>query len=141
MRISDWSSDVCFSDLYRSAPPSARSADDPSEYDDVKTAAAQSAPARPTAPARSPRSGDRGFRFGRWIVVLILLALALFTLWTLRGGSARLFVGDPVSVPLLEVSPPVAGNLPQSRALARALDGKLRDGLRRFAMVDQIGRA
>src|SRR3546814_7384700 len=57
---------------YRSAPPSARSADDPSEYDDVKTAAAQSAPARPTAPARSPRSGDRGFRVGRGIVVLIL---------------------------------------------------------------------
>src|SRR3546814_5587874 len=31
---------------YRSAPPSARSADDPSEDDDVKTAAAQSAPDR-----------------------------------------------------------------------------------------------
>src|SRR3546814_14136731 len=38
----------------------------------------------------------------------------------------------------LEVSPPVAGNLPQSRALARALDGKLRDGLRRFDMVDLL---
>src|SRR3546814_9253539 len=45
---------------------------------------------------------------------------------------------SPVSVPLLEVSPPVAGNLPQSRALARALDGKLRDGLRRFDMVDLL---
>ena len=120
---------------YRSAPPSARSADDPADEDDVKTATTPPAPAYPPAPARR---GDRGSRFGRWIVVLLLLALALFTLWTLRGGSSRLFVGDPVPVPLLEVSPPVAGNLPQSRALARALDGKLRDGLRRFDMVDLL---
>ena len=41
-------------------------------------------------------------------------------------------------VPLLEVSAPAAGNLPQSRALARALDGKLRDGLRRFDLVDLL---
>src|SRR3546814_14842010 len=66
------------------------------------------------------------------------MALALFTLWTLRGGSSRLFVGDPVSAPLLEVRPPLAGNSPQSRALARALDGKLRDGLRRFELVDLL---
>jgi tetratricopeptide (TPR) repeat protein len=123
---------------YRSAPPSARSADDPPEGDDVKAAAVQSGLARTTAHARPSRPGGRGSRFGRWIVVLILLALALFTLWTLREGSGRLFVGDPVPVPLLEVSPPVAGNLPQSRALARALDGKLRDGLRRFELVDLL---
>ncbi|HWV60716.1 MAG TPA: tetratricopeptide repeat protein, partial [Sphingopyxis sp.] len=120
---------------YRSVPPSARSVDDPADEDDVKAAAAPSGSARP---ARHVRPGSRGSRFGRWIVVLILLALALFTLWTLRGGSARLFVADPVPVPLLEVSPPVAGNLPQSRALARALDGKLRDGLRRFELVDLL---
>ena len=123
---------------YRSAPPSARSADDPPEGDDVKAAAVQSGLARTTAHARPSRPGGRGSRFGRWIVVLILLALALFTLWTLREGSGRLFVGDPVPVPLLEVSPPVAGNLPQSRARARALDGKLRDGLRRFELVDLL---
>ena len=120
---------------YRSAPPSARSADDPAEEGDVKAATAPAAPVHPRAPSRT---GDRGSRFGRWIVVLMLLALALFTLWTLREGSGRIFAGDPVPVPLLEVSPPVAGNLPQSRALARALDGKLRDGLRRFDMVDLL---
>ncbi|SBV33578.1 Tetratricopeptide TPR_4 [uncultured Sphingopyxis sp.] len=120
---------------YRSAPPSARSADDPAEEGDVKAATAPATPVHRRAPSRP---GDRGSRFGRWIVVLILLALALFTLWTLREGPGRLFAGDPVPVPLLEVSPPVAGNLPQSRALARALDGKLRDGLRRFDMVDLL---
>ncbi|MBR2171199.1 tetratricopeptide repeat protein [Sphingopyxis sp.] len=119
---------------YRAAPPSARSADDATGDDDVKTAGAAR---RPGAPGVVRRAPDRGAHFGRWIVVLILLALALFTLWTLRGGD-RLFVGDPVPVPLLEVSAPAAGNLPQSRALARALDGKLRDGLRRFDLVDLL---
>ncbi|QCB55903.1 tetratricopeptide repeat protein [Sphingopyxis sp. PAMC25046] len=121
---------------YRSAPPSSRSADGAEDEDDVKAATL-----RPAA-AHSPTSGRvsraRGSRFGRWIVVLILLAVALFTLWTLREGSGRLFAGDPVPVPLLEVSPPMAGNLPQSRALARALDGKLRDGLRRFDLIDLL---
>ena len=123
---------------YRSAPPSGRSADDPADEDDVKAAAVPPAPARSPSPGRPSRTRDHGYRFGRWIVVLVLLALALFTLWTLRGGSGRLFVGDPVPVPLLEVSPPAAGNLPQSRALARALDGKLRDGLRRFDLIDLL---
>ena len=120
---------------YRSAPPSARSADDQAGDDDVKAATVPAAPADPRARSRP---GDRGSRFGRWLVVLILMALALFTLWTLRGGSSRLFVGDPVPAPLLEVRPPLAGNSPQSRALARALDGKLRDGLRRFELVDLL---
>ena len=123
---------------YRSAPPAARSAEDPAGGGDVKAATALAGSGRPTpsGPARSPRDG--GARFGRWVVALILLALALFTLWTLRGGPDRLFVGDPVPVPLIEVSAPVAGNLPESRALARALDGKLRDGLRRFELVDLL---
>lgn len=120
---------------YRSAPPSARSAADPAGDDDVKAATGASGAA---VPGGVRRTHDRGGRFGRWVVVLILLGLALFTLWTLRGGSERLFVGDPVPVPLLEVSAPVAGNMPESRALARALDGKLRDGLRRFDLVDLL---
>ncbi|MHA4837979.1 tetratricopeptide repeat protein [Sphingopyxis sp. MSC1_008] len=123
---------------YRSAPPSARSADDPAGEDDVKTAGAAGAAGRTAGPGGVRRAPDRGARFGRWIVVLILLALALFTLWTLRGGADRLFVGDPVAAPLLEVSAPAAGNSPESRALARALDGKLRDGLRRFDLVDLL---
>ncbi|MBO9696080.1 MAG: tetratricopeptide repeat protein [Sphingopyxis sp.] len=120
---------------YRSAPPSSRSADEAGHGDDVKAAAEPAGP--PGAGGVSARR-RQGPHFGRWIVVLILLALALFTLWTLRGEADRLFAGDPVPVPLLEVSPPAAGNLPQSRALARALDGKLRDGLRRFDLVDLL---
>ncbi|MBE1529437.1 hypothetical protein GGC65_003893 [Sphingopyxis sp. OAS728] len=123
---------------YRSAPPAARAGDEPADDGDVKTAAASAAAVRPAAPTVAPRPRDRGARFGRWLVALVLLALALFTLWALRGGSDRLFVGDPVPVPLLEVSAPVAGSLPESRALARALDGKLRDGLRRFDLIDLL---
>jgi len=123
---------------YRSPPPPARSAEDPADDGDVKASAAPAVPGRPSVSGGTAGRRDRGARFGRWLVVLVLLALALFTLWTLRGGSDRLFVGDPVPVPLIEVSAPVAGNMPQSRALARALDGKLRDGLRRFDMIDLL---
>jgi tetratricopeptide (TPR) repeat protein len=123
---------------YRSAPPSARSVEEPAETGDVKAAAAPAGSGRlpPPGQPRIPRDG--GARFGRWVVALVLLMVALFTLWTLRGGPDRLFVGDPVAVPLLEVSAPAAGNLPESRALARALDGKLRDGLRRFDLIDLL---
>jgi len=123
---------------YRSAPPAARSAEEPAEAGDVKAATASAGSGRlsPSGQGRSPHDG--GARFGRWIVAIVLVMLALFTLWTLRGGPDRLFVGSPVAVPLLEVSAPAAGNLPESRALARALDGKLRDGLRRFDMIDLL---
>ena len=124
---------------YRSAPPAARAGDEPADDNDVKTASgAVGGAGRAAVLAGVARPRDRGARFGRWLVALVLLALALFTLWALRGGSDRLFVGDPVPVPLIEVSAPAAGNLPESRALARALDGKLRDGLRRFDLVDLL---
>lgn len=123
---------------YRAAPPSARSADEPAVADDVKTAALAAATGRSPGSGGAHRRHDGGPRFGRWIVVLVLLGLALLTLWMLRGGPGQLFVSDPVSVPLLEVSAPAAGNSPESRALARALDGKLRDGLRRFELVDLL---
>ncbi len=121
---------------HRSAPPT-RSADDPAGESDVKAAAAATAATGPAAPGTArPRQG--GARYGRWAVVLALLVLALSALWTLRGGPGRLFVSDPVPVPLVELSAPAAGNSPQSRALARALDGKLRDGLRRFDLIDLL---
>ena len=122
---------------YRSAPPSSRSADDREGDDDVKASASTMA-ARSSAGGGAHSRRQRGSHLGRWVVVLALLALALFTLWTLREGPDRLFVGEPVPVPLLEVSVPAAGNSPESRALARALDGKLRDGLRRFDLVDLL---
>lgn len=124
---------------YRSAPPAARAGDEPADEDDVKTATVAPASGRgPVPPGGAAQPRDREPRFGRWVVALILLGLAVLALWTLRGGPDRLFVGDPVPVPLVEVSAPVAGNLPQSRALARALDGKLRDGLRRFDLIDLL---
>lgn len=119
---------------HRSAPP-VRSLDQAAEENDVKAAAGLR---RPAGPRGAERSQDDGPHYGRWIVALALLAIALAALWSLRGGPGRLFVGDPAPVPLLEISAPVAGNLPQSRALARALDGKLRDGLRRFDLIDLL---
>lgn len=118
---------------YRTAPPAARSADDPDPADDVKAAAEAPGGIAPPADRRS-----RGGRFGRWIVALLLVALALLALWALRDDTRRLFASDPVPVPLLEIRPPESGNLPESRALARALDGKLRDGLRRFDLVNLL---
>ena len=123
---------------YRAAPPSARSADELAVGGDVKAAPFAAASGRPPVSGGSHRRPDGSPHFGRWIVVLILFGLALLTLWMLRGGSDRLFLSDPVPVPLLEVSAPAAGNSPESRALARALDGKLRDGLRRFELVDLL---
>ncbi len=120
---------------YRSTPPASRAPGDAEGSDDVKASPPSAGATRSPAVASRRRQGPH---FGRWIVVLILLALALFALWTLRGEAGRLFVGDPVPVPLLEVSPPAAGTQPLSRALARALDGKLRDGLRRFDLVDLL---
>jgi tetratricopeptide (TPR) repeat protein len=120
---------------HRSAPPM-RTADDPPVDDDVKAATAVAPPSARPPVSGAGRPQGSGPRYGRWLVVLALLALALSALWTLRGGPDRLFVSDPVPVPLLEVSAPAAGNSPESRALARALDGKLRDGLRRFDLVD-----
>lgn len=119
---------------YRTAPPPpARSADDPDPADDVKAATA--APGGIAPPA--DRSAGAG-RFGRWIVAALLAALALLALWALRDDAHRLFASDPVPVPLLEIRPPDSGNLPESRALARALDGRLRDGLRRFDLVNLL---
>ena len=120
---------------YRAAPP-ARSADEQAGDSDVK-ASVGTTPGVPRGPGTlsSPAGAPR---YGRWVMALALFALALTMLWMLRGGSDRLFVGNPVAMPLLEVTAPAAGNSPQSRALARALDGKLRDGLRRFDLVDLL---
>ena len=118
---------------YRSAPPPARSTDDPDPADDVKAAPeALGGIASPEGRRADAR------RFGRWIVVLLLVALALLALWALRDDTRQLFSSDPAPVPLLEIRPPESGNLPESRALARALDGKLRDGLRRFDLVNLL---
>lgn len=119
---------------HRSSPPAARGTEGPDGDDDVKTAAA--AIGGDAVPPTAASSG--GGRFGRWIVALLLLALAFLALWALRGEAPRLLGRDPVPEPLLEISAPESGNLPESRALARALDGRLRDGLRRFDLIDLL---
>lgn len=120
---------------YRVAPPS-RSVQGGDDNGDVKAATDDGG--TPQLPGLVSRSPSPAPRYGRWVVALVLLVLAVLALWTLRSGSDRLFVNDPVPVPLLDVSAPVAGNTPQSRALARAVDGKLRDGLRRFDLIDLL---
>lgn len=121
---------------HRIAPP-ARSADEQVSHDDVMPSDGGNAARVPHgAGTLHPPIGAP--RYGRWVMAMVLFALALAMLWMLRGGSDRLFVSDPVPIPLLEVGAPTAGNSSQSRALARALDGKLRDGLRRFDLVDLL---
>lgn len=120
---------------HRVAPPS-RSGDDFGGDGDVKATLLADHASNSGAPGLAGRPATAAPRYGRWASVLVLLAIAIFTLWALRGGPDRLFVSDPAAVPLLEVSAPVSGNTPQSRGLARALDNRLRDGLRRFELVD-----
>ena len=122
---------------YRVAPPS-RSIDATEAVGDVKEAMGAEGAGTPRVPGTASQARAPAARYGRWVVALVLLALAVFALWTLRSGPERLFVGAPVPVPLLEVSAPVAGSTPPSRALARALDSKLRDGLRRFDLIDLL---
>ena len=119
---------------YRVAPPS-RSIDEAGTAGDVKAATGADRAGASIPPGVASRPQAAGPRYGRWVVALVLLALAIFTLWSLRGGPDRLFVSDSKPMPLLA---PVAGSTPPSRALARALDGKLRDGLRRFDLVDLL---
>lgn len=120
---------------HRVSPP-ARSFDASESGSDVKAAASGDQAGAPRAPGTT--STGTAPRYGRWFVAILLLALALFALSALRSGPDRLFVGAPAAMPLLEVSAPVSGNTPPSRALARALDSKLRDGLRRFDMVELL---
>ncbi|HEV7342587.1 MAG TPA: tetratricopeptide repeat protein [Sphingopyxis sp.] len=121
----------------RIAPPS-RSGDDAGAVHDVKTAADTDGTGAPRAPGDTGSAHAGGPRYGRWVVALVLLAVAIVALWSLRSGPDRLFVSDPKPMPLLELSAPVSGNTAASRAVARALDGKLRDGLRRFDLVDLL---
>ena len=120
---------------HRVAPP-ARSLDGRNGVDDVKAAPGGDKAGSPRVPGAVGRGTSP--RYGRWTVAFMLVVLALFALWALRSGPDRLFVGTSVPVPTLEVSEPVSGNTPNSRALARALDSKLRDGLRRFALINLL---
>ena len=119
---------------HRTSPP-ARSAPEAGDaeagYDTGSPPAevTSSRQARPAPSAKKPR-------IGLWVGALLVLAALAAGGWWLAKNQARLFASAPVAVPLLEISAPLSGDTPGSRALARALDGRLRDGLRRFDLVD-----
>lgn len=122
---------------HRTAPPSARSAEDRAA-DAAAGPRGYAGAGGPATPQRLHGAAAPSSRLGLWVVAIVIAGLALFTGWWVFGGHNRLFAGDPVPRPVLEVSAPLAGETSQSRALARALDGKLRDGLRRFDLVDLL---
>lgn len=119
---------------HRTSPP-ARSTSGESDAEaghDAGSPPAEATSSRQTMPAASAKKPRTGF----WAGVLVALALLVAGGWWLTNNQGRLFASAPVAVPLLEVSAPLSGDTPGSRALARALDGRLRDGLRRFDLVD-----
>lgn len=123
---------------HRTAPP-ARSAEERADGAAAggKGTAASSVAAVPPPPPRRD-TGEPTPRLGLWVVGVVIAGLALFTGWWVFGDKNQLFAGEPVPRPVLEVSLPQAGETPVSRAQARALDSKLRDGLRRFDLIELL---
>ncbi|MGV1682246.1 tetratricopeptide repeat protein [Sphingopyxis sp. NJF-3] len=113
---------------YRASPPS-RPGD---------ASAAGEEPAIEQPAVRSPDGDRRTSPRWWWAAIAAAALIALFAAWWTFGDKGHLLGKAPAPVPLLEVSAPVAGETPESRAMARALDGKLRDGLRRFELVDLL---
>lgn len=89
-------------------------------------------PSRPDDRTVSARR-SRGFR---WLWTVPLVAFALAAGWWASANWGRLTHSAARPVPLLEIAMPQSGDTPVSRALARALESRLRDGLRRFDLVD-----
>lgn len=65
-------------------------------------------------------------------------ALVLFGSWWLSRSPEILPGAGLVPPPLLEISVPDAGESGTAQAMARALDGKLRDGFRRFDSIQLL---
>lgn len=121
---------------YRASPPG-RSAEERNEISvGDKKGGGDRRPAseRPAALAGNP-DAEPGRRLGLALLVIAVFALLLFAAWRFVGAP---MAGAPVPRPLLEISAPLSGNAPISRAQARALDSKLRDGFRRFDLVDLL---
>ncbi|SNS79492.1 tetratricopeptide repeat protein [Sphingopyxis indica] len=112
---------------HRASPPARVAA----EEDDVTAAAPVADPA--TGAGVTSRQRRRWRAWGIAAAAALLAALAAW--WWFDG---REDLRGPEPLPILEVSAPSAGDTPVSRAIARALDGKLRDGLRRFDLVDLL---
>ncbi|WP_374524086.1 tetratricopeptide repeat protein [Sphingopyxis sp.] len=72
----------------------------------------------------------------RWLWIPLVVLLALAAGWWASANWGRLSNPAVRPVPLIELSLPQSGDTAVSRALSRALDARLRDGLRRFDLVD-----
>lgn len=121
---------------YRASPPGrSESSSDTASVTTADAAAAGGATQPPAAPApissaSQPARGGYG-----WVISLLVFLVALYVGWQLLGSAGRYFSSKPVPMPVVEVSAPQSGETAVSRAMARALDGKLRDGIRRFSLV------
>lgn len=121
---------------YRASPPSART--------EEASAGEEDGGAETPPDVRSRANGARerrgwNWRLGwRWLALAGTMGLLLVACWWWFGGESDLIGDAAVPTPLVEISPPAAGDSPESRALARALDGKLRDGMRRFGLIDVL---
>lgn len=71
-----------------------------------------------------------------FVMILVAAGFVIFAGWRFVGGPDQWLDHDPVPVPLLDVSNPDAGDGRELLSIARALDSKLRDGLRRFDLVN-----
>jgi hypothetical protein len=124
---------------HRTAPPSSRAAEGPRDEAAVQP---DSAPASggglagTAKPAAVPAPRRRGI--WRWVGFAAALALAAFAGWWFARSDGQLLGADFVPMPTIEVSNPASGDTGPSRAMARGLDGKLRDGLRRFELVQLL---
>lgn len=117
---------------HRSSPPARTLADDEGGSP-VQPDGAGVTPSRHTTLLASDPRRPAG---QRWLLLaLVIVALAAAGYWA-AGNWERLFSNKVAPPPLLEISLPQSGDTPVSLALARALDGRLRDGLRRFDLVD-----
>jgi tetratricopeptide (TPR) repeat protein len=74
-------------------------------------------------------------------IVLFLLATLVMAGWWLNESSQKNDADTLVPVPSVEISQPAGGQSNISLAIARSLEAKLRDGLRRFDVIElQSGR-
>lgn len=114
---------------HRSSPP-ARSADT------EVPAAANSTGHVPPASPDNPGGAARRPRALHWLRMAAIVVIALAAGWWASTNWGRLTTPAAEPMPLLQLSVPQSGDTPVSRALARAIDARLRDGLRRFDLVD-----
>ncbi|MBL8652260.1 MAG: tetratricopeptide repeat protein [Sphingopyxis sp.] len=128
---------------HRAAPPGARSADAADAADTPRDEVAAAAlpdtgGGAPTAPplSRPPAAKPRGPWL--WLGFALALIAAAFAGWWFARSDGGLLGEDFVAMPTIEMSNVAAGDTGPSRAMARALDGKLRDGLRRFELVQLL---